>query len=113
MFTLISMANIFFFFPTFFMVCKVVAFQKVGSRVVNNEVVRWRPTYSWEMVTGTGGHQRGQKEWRLETRWNAESHKQSREAGEECCGSRSCKMSLVAWSSRSLKGVHFQQCSSA
>lgn len=37
MFTIISMANIFFFFPTFFMVCKVVAFQKVGNRAVSNE----------------------------------------------------------------------------
>lgn len=31
------MANIFFFFPTFFMVYKVVAFQKVENTVVSNE----------------------------------------------------------------------------
>lgn len=58
------------------MVCKVVASQKVGNRVVSNEVVHSRPTCSWGMVTGTGGHQRGQKEWRLETRWNAAGRQQ-------------------------------------
>lgn len=41
-----------------------------------------------------------------------ESRTQSREAGEECCGSRCCKMSLVALSSRTPKGVRFQPYSS-
>lgn len=95
------------------MVYKVVAFQKVGSTVVSNEAAHWRTTYSWEMATLTGGHQRGQKEWRLETHWNAGSRMRSREADEECCGSRCCKMSLVALSSRTPKGVHFQPYSSA
>lgn len=82
------------------MAYKVVAFQKVENTVGSNEEVHWKTTYSWEKVTLTGGHRRGQKEWRLETRWNAESHMPSREAGEECCGSRCCKMSPVASSNR-------------
>lgn len=58
------------------MACKVVASQKVGNRVVSIEGVHWRPTYSWGMVTGTGGHPRGPREWRLETRWNAAGRQQ-------------------------------------
>lgn len=81
---------------------KVVAFQKVENTVVSTEEERWRTTCSWEMVTLTAGHPRGQREWRPGTRWNAESHMQSREAGEECCGSRCCKMSPVALSNRTL-----------
>lgn len=76
MFTIISMASISFFSSTFFMAYKVVAFQKVENTVGSNEEVHWKTTYSWEKVTLTGGHRRGQKEWRLETCWNAAGKKQ-------------------------------------
>lgn len=50
--------------------CKVVAFQKAGSRAENNGVVRWRTTCSWakERQTGAPAHQR---EERMERHWNA------------------------------------------
>lgn len=44
------------------MVYKVVAFQKVENTVVSTEEEHWRTTCSWEMVTLTVGHLRGQRE---------------------------------------------------
>lgn len=90
--------------------CKVVAFQKVGSRVENNGVVRWRTTCSWakERRTGAPAHQREGRE----RHWNAESHKQNTAADEEGYGSRYCTMSLGDEHSKKQLGGHFQQSSS-
>lgn len=51
--------------------CKVVAFQKVDSRVENSGVVRWRTTCSWAKERQTGAHQKVQREERMERHWNA------------------------------------------
>lgn len=80
--------------------------------VGNSEEEHWRTTCSLEMVTLTGGHLKDQKEWRLETHWNAGSHTLSMVADEECCGSKCCKKSPVALSNRTLRGVRFQLYSS-
>lgn len=74
--------------------CKVVAFQKAGSRVESSEVVRWRTTCSWVKERQTGVHQKVQREGRVERHQNAESHKQNMVAGEEGYGSRYCRMPL-------------------
>lgn len=49
----------------------MVAFQKAGSRVENNGVVRWRTTCSWAKERQTGAHQKVQREGRMERHRNA------------------------------------------
>lgn len=49
----------------------MVAFQKAGSRVESNGVVRWRTTCSWVKERQTGAHQKVQKEGRMERHQNA------------------------------------------
>lgn len=67
------------------MAYKVVAFQKVESTEENSEEEHWKTTCSLEMVTSIGGHLKAQKEWRLETRWNAAEQRQ-----DYFCQSQSC-----------------------
>lgn len=51
--------------------CKVVAFQRAGSRVESNGVVHWRTTCSWVKERQTGAHQKVQREARVERCQNA------------------------------------------
>lgn len=92
--------------------CKVVAFQKVDSRVESNGAVHLRTTCSWVRERQTGAHQKVQREGRMERHWNAESHKQNMVAGEEGYGSRYCRMSLGDEHSKKLLDGYFQQSSS-